>query len=338
MATDFTRFDFHAKKFYFSENVREMSAEEVGQYILLMVEAWMSGKETSLPDNPKLLARMARVDQVSENVLAMFPIVQTEHGNRRRNDTLYSEWTAAVERTEDARRRALKGHGKEVPEQEHDRSTAPAEHLPYPDQDQTKSSPSQAKSSQAMTESSQPSPYHILTAQPRKSESAESADLGLSAPDPAENQEPDFKLFRRLWLNKKLELGRDKNSVERYMSACSTYGAAKVHTALDSWATEKTISWMKNNNVRSQFGLFLSQLEKTIERMSDDATVDMPMIEAAAAAESIPDALTTKAAIDATDSAILEMAAEEERQRLQRKEKFAVHVEKVIDPESFLGE
>jgi uncharacterized protein YdaU (DUF1376 family) len=335
MATDFTRFDFHAKKFYFSENVRSMSVEEVGQYILLMVEAWMGGKDTTLPDNPKLLARMARVDQVSDAVLAMFPLVQTESGARRRNETLYSEWTAAVERSEEARRRALKGHGKEEAEQEQSRSTAGATCLPYPS---PSPSPSQAESGQARPESSQLKPSQVLIAQPRKSESAAvSADLGLDAPDPAEEQEPNFKLFRRLWLNKKLELGRDKGSIEKYMNACSVYGTAKVHAAVDSWATEKTINWMANNNVRSQLGLFLSQLEKTIERMSDDKTVDVPMIEADAVAESIPDVLTTKKAVDATDAAILEMAAEEERQRNQRKEKFAVPAEQSIDPESFLG-
>ena len=99
MAADLTRFDFHAKKFYFSDNVRIMTAEEVGQYILLLVESWLGGKDASLPDNPVMLARMARVDSVSDQVLSMFPVVETEHGSRRRNETLYGEWLEALGRT-----------------------------------------------------------------------------------------------------------------------------------------------------------------------------------------------------------------------------------------------
>jgi len=100
---DLTRFDFHALRFNKSEAVQMMSAEEVGQYILLLVEAWLGGKDASLPNDPKLLARLARVHTVSDRVLQMFPIVETQWGARFRNETLYGEWMLARNRSENGR-------------------------------------------------------------------------------------------------------------------------------------------------------------------------------------------------------------------------------------------
>ena len=106
---DLTRFDFHAFRFMYSEDVRSMSACEVGQYILLMCEAWLSGKDASLPDDLKILALWARCEQVSDKVLAKFPVVDTEIGPRRRNARLYSEWCKVLERQEVASENGKKG-------------------------------------------------------------------------------------------------------------------------------------------------------------------------------------------------------------------------------------
>lgn len=103
---DLTRFTFQAKKWYCSETVRALSADECGQYILLLVEAWMSGKAASLPTDTSLLAKYARVKQVSRAVLACFPIVDTEFGKRRRNETLYKDWVESVTRSETAAKKA----------------------------------------------------------------------------------------------------------------------------------------------------------------------------------------------------------------------------------------
>ena len=206
-------------------------------------------------------------------------------------------------------------------------------------------SPSQAVSKSIQASPTRPesaqsvSSRMVLVSQPKATESGltEEREAVASHSTEEQQQEPDFKFFRRTWLNKKLrDLGRDKDSVGRYNDACSKYGAAKVHAAVDSWATPKTIEWMLTNNVRSQYGLFLSQLERTIERMSDDKTIDIPMIEADALIETIPAALSTPADVAATDDAILQMAAEENRQRALRKAKFTTPTDVITDPEKFL--
>ena len=95
---DLTRFDFHALRFDQSECVARMTAEEVGQYILLLVKAWLMGKDATLPDDLPFLARVARVEEVSPIVLQKFPVIQTPFGPRRRNEVLYNEWLEAVGR------------------------------------------------------------------------------------------------------------------------------------------------------------------------------------------------------------------------------------------------
>jgi len=104
MAVDLTRFDFHAKRFYFSESVRAMSAEEVGQYMLLLIEAWMGGKDTTLPNNHVYLAQLARVKEVSSLVMSQFHLVETQWGQRYQNETLFEEWMVANQRSDNGRK------------------------------------------------------------------------------------------------------------------------------------------------------------------------------------------------------------------------------------------
>jgi hypothetical protein len=106
---DLTRFDFHVYRFLGSDTVDRMTAEEVGQYILLLCRAWQRGKDTMLPDDLDYLARHARCKEVSPLVLSKFPIIHTPEGNQRRNDTLYGEWLLTLERSQSARERGAKG-------------------------------------------------------------------------------------------------------------------------------------------------------------------------------------------------------------------------------------
>lgn len=99
---DFTRFDLYAKDFMHSEHVQSMNVEEIGQYFLLLCNAWLIGKDTTLPDDPTFLANLCRGKEVSPKVLKMFPVVQ-ELG-RRRNERLYKEWQDAKQRTIDAKK------------------------------------------------------------------------------------------------------------------------------------------------------------------------------------------------------------------------------------------
>lgn len=100
---ELTRFDFHVNRFLNSEDVENMTAEEVGQYLLLLCHSFVKGREASLPDDPGVLARYARADKVSKLVLKKFPVVETEWGPRRRNDTLYTEFLLAKKRSENGR-------------------------------------------------------------------------------------------------------------------------------------------------------------------------------------------------------------------------------------------
>lgn len=106
----FHRFDFYVDNFLNSEEVKVMTAEEVGQFILLLCEAWILGKEATLPDSPSYLARIARSNAVSELVMSKFDLVETEFGIRRRNNPLYREWQAAIERSNSARERGKLGN------------------------------------------------------------------------------------------------------------------------------------------------------------------------------------------------------------------------------------
>jgi uncharacterized protein YdaU (DUF1376 family) len=100
---DYTRFDFHALRFLKSEDIELMTAEEIGQFVLLMCHAWLGGKAASLPQNPTLLARYARCEQVSELVLSQWK--QGEDG-RLYNDALSEEWDAVLERSGQGKRGA----------------------------------------------------------------------------------------------------------------------------------------------------------------------------------------------------------------------------------------
>lgn len=103
LVAELTRFDFHVNRFLNSEDVENMTAEEVGQYLLLLCHSFVKGREASLPDDPGVLARYARVDKVSKLVLKKFPVVETEWGPRRRNETLYTEFLLAKKRSENGR-------------------------------------------------------------------------------------------------------------------------------------------------------------------------------------------------------------------------------------------
>jgi uncharacterized protein YdaU (DUF1376 family) len=99
MPAELTRFDFHVNKFLNSEDVEIMTAEEVGQYILLLCHSFVKGKEASLPDDLAVLSKYARVDKISKIVLKKFPVVDTEWGPRRRNPVMYTEYLSAVKRS-----------------------------------------------------------------------------------------------------------------------------------------------------------------------------------------------------------------------------------------------
>lgn len=100
---ELTRFDFHVNRFLHSDDVESMTAEEVGQYILLLVHSFLKD-EASLPDDPAVLARYARVKKVSDLVMKKFPLVKINGVPRRQNGPLYQEYLRAKARSEGGRK------------------------------------------------------------------------------------------------------------------------------------------------------------------------------------------------------------------------------------------
>lgn len=79
---------FNVYDFVHSEDVEAMSAEEVGQYILLMAAAWVGGKDCTLPNDEGYLERKAR-GTVSAKVMKKF--TQTTDG-RLANEVQREIW------------------------------------------------------------------------------------------------------------------------------------------------------------------------------------------------------------------------------------------------------
>lgn len=105
MAGDITRIQLNVHKFYNSETIEGFSNEELGQYVRLMCKAILLGKEASLPDDMKILAKWADTTErkLSSAVLEQYPVVRTEFGPRRRNAVLYDEWCRVCGISEAAR-------------------------------------------------------------------------------------------------------------------------------------------------------------------------------------------------------------------------------------------
>jgi uncharacterized protein YdaU (DUF1376 family) len=95
------------RDFMSSPDVEIMTCEEVGSYFLLLQKAWLGGENCTLPNDPARLAKLARVEKVSELVLSKF--MQDKDG-RLFNERLKSEWDFAVKRSKDASKAAKKSH------------------------------------------------------------------------------------------------------------------------------------------------------------------------------------------------------------------------------------
>ena len=226
---DLTRFDFNAFRFTKSFSIRQMSNEEIGQYILLLSEAWLGGKETSLPDNPDILASLARCKKISDKVLAMFPLVETETGPVRRNDTLYAEWMATQERLGLAKEYGRRGgEAKKAAFREPLGSLETPSRVPLPN-----TRPDQ-------TDSYQPNPI--------------SNSFGQST---FKNIAIQYSSFFSIHHSK------GKKHLERYQTACSKYGEDRVLEYFQRWA--KASSWLKEKRDTNGLNFFWKPLEEMVE-------------------------------------------------------------------------
>lgn len=261
---DLTRFDFHALRFTQSDSISEMSNEEIGQYILLLCEAWLGQKDASLPDNPEVLARKARCECVSEKVLAQFPLVETAWGSRLQNGTLFAEWTKTQERLDIAKESGRRGgEAKAASRDTLGTLQAPFRSprgIPKPPSRDTlpKTRPDQTKPTQS--ESNQTS--------------FENESFG----------QPVFKTIATRYSSYfTVHHSHTKIHKERYYEACRKYGETRVLEFFDVWA--KTNSWRKNSMDSNGLNFFWRPLEEMAEgdelrvaRETEEKKLDGPEI------------------------------------------------------------
>ncbi len=77
------------RDFMSSPDVQLMTAEECGSFFFLLQWSWLSGENCSLPNDPERLAKLARVERVSEIVLNKFSL---DKNGRLFNERLSQEW------------------------------------------------------------------------------------------------------------------------------------------------------------------------------------------------------------------------------------------------------
>jgi uncharacterized protein YdaU (DUF1376 family) len=240
---DLTRFDFHALRFTQSDSISEMSNEEIGQYILLLCEAWLSQKG-SLPDNSEVLARKARCKQVSEKVLAQFPLVETAWGPRRQNETLYAEWVKTNERMDIAKESGRKG-GEAKAASRDTLGTLQAPYRPPKGIPKPPSRDTLPKTRPDQTDSNQTVPDQT---------SFENESFG----------QPLFKnIATRYSSYFVVHHSHTKIHKDRYYTACQKYGENRVLSFFDIWA--KTNSWRKDSMDSNGLNFFWRPLEEMAE-------------------------------------------------------------------------
>lgn len=243
MPADITRFDFHVVRFLSSETVKEMTAEEVGQYILLLCDAWLLSKGATLPDNSSYLARTARCGAVSELVMSKFPIVETEYGSRRRNDTLYGEWLLAVERSASASERGKIGNDARWGTGTSASSTRISDNYRDP------------KCEPSAISLKSPKPSQFKPSQPNQTK-----------PTNPESQfdSGGFKNIRTHWYSYfKKNLSNSKRNHEQYAEACGNHSEDRVLQYLETWA--KNNQWVLSHpKGENRLYVFLDELPNMI--------------------------------------------------------------------------
>jgi uncharacterized protein YdaU (DUF1376 family) len=228
---DLTRFDFHALRFTKSLSIMAMSNEEIGQYILLLCEAWLGGRNTTLPNDPEILARLARCKKVSDKVLTMFPVV--EEGIRR-NETLFGEWMATTERLGTASAAGRKGNDIRWAANRVAIAT-------QSDSDGAARETFIAQTRPDQTDSDQTSPN-------------QSTSFGQGT-------------FKNIAIQYSSYFGvhhsKSKKHLERYQKACSQYGEERVLEYFQRWV--QTAGWLKEKHDSNGLNFFWRPMEEIAE-------------------------------------------------------------------------
>jgi len=268
---DLTSFNFHALRFLQSENTRQMTAKEVGQYLLLLIEAWLGGKSASLPTELDKLNTMVRIptglpgrpEKISDKVLAMFPLVETEFGPRRRNETLYGEWVIANNRSN------------------LNREAAGARWI-------GNASAMQTHSDGIMHEKTPPL-YSINKSKERKEYVLDSSNFGQGS-----FKNISIKYFQAFGVHH----SSNAKAVEKYQRACEQFGEDFVLEAFDRWAKQN--QWVKEHDGK-KFGLtsFYPVLEIEVLAKQTGQTEEQSSVQEIEAATSMVEAQLEKEKLDA---------------------------------------
>lgn len=219
---DLTRFDFHVNRFLYSEDVQVMTAEEVGQYFLLICHAWMGGKNASLPNNPTLLAKFARCHEVSSLVMSKWELGSD---NRLYNNGLTREWQAATGRYMSASENGkigglVKSEAKSNAAKENGKLGG-------------RPSITQAKPNGTQSISDQIIPDQSIPNQSIPNQSYQTKFEGGS------HGQGNFKFIStRYRAAFRKDLARTKQNHEEYAAACNTYGEDIILEKFESWAKD----------------------------------------------------------------------------------------------------
>lgn len=225
---DLTRFDFHAMRFMESEDVSAMSADEIGQYLLLLIKSWLGAKDASLPDDLEFLARTARVNKVSDRVLKKFPVAETKWGMRRQNPTLYGEWMVANSRSQMASETGRIGNEKRW-----------------------------GGNREPIGTLSQPESLFVAQAKPNQSEPTQTNP----------SQEHGSGTFKFIAVRYSSFFGinhsHSKKHIEKYQNACARHGEDLVLNIFDRWAG--SAGWLKERRDSNGLNFFWKPMEEIIE-------------------------------------------------------------------------
>lgn len=267
---DLTRFDFHALKFTRSFSIRQMSNEEIGQYILLLSEAWLGGKDTALPDNLEVLSSLARCKKISEKVLAMFPAVEP---GVRRNETLYGEWMATKERLTIAEEMGRKGNEVRWG------ANRDANRVAIGSQSGGDREP--------VAKVSPPSRQGVAQTKPNQTDSYQTNnfDSGRASSSQCEHGQCTFKnIAIRYSSYFGINHSKGQKHIQKYQTACSKYREDKVLEYFETWA-EGAIKWLKERRDSNGLNFFWRPLDEIAEgdqlrvaRETDQQRKDGPVI------------------------------------------------------------
>lgn len=234
-----------------------MTAEEVGQYMLLLCKSWLLGKDASLPDDPEYLAQHARAKkEVSPLVLKKFPLIETEWGTRRQNPTLYAEWKLAETRLDMA-----KEYGRRGGEAKKAAFRPPLGTLDAPSTTPFQKFVAQTK------------PNQSIPNQANQTDSV-SGPFGQCS-------------FKNISIHYSSHFGishsHSKKHAERYQAACQKYGEDKVLEYFDRWAD--SCPWLREKRDRNGLNFFWRPLEEMAEgddlriaREQDEKKINEPEI------------------------------------------------------------